>query len=200
MINFNIDYDFSNLFDTKHKKKQIILCNTSSILEHHFIKLQSRFNGKYDRIPHYTISRKGDVYQHVNPELVTNFMSFEDSDNYSIIICLENIGWVEKDIKKNVFIDWKGDVYDDEITERSWKNKKHWATYTKPQIEVLLQLLNYLCDRYSIEKQFTGNNVTITRPKSFKGVLNRSNYNKNYYDLSPAMDFEYITNNLISNE
>jgi len=197
MIDLNKDYDFSERFGTTHKKKQIILCNTTASLEHHFHKLLTQYNGKYDRVPHYTISLEGVIYQHVEPEYVTNFISFESVDNQAIIVSLENVGWLDYTIKQNEFFDWKGDPYLGSVVDRSWKNKKFWAAYEKEQIVVLSQLLNYLCNRCSIEKQFTGNNVTITKPRNFKGILNRSNYNKNYYDLSPAMDFEYITNNLI---
>ena len=197
MSDVNVDYDFSKLFNDKHKKKQIILCNTSSSLEHHLVKLTTRYNGKYKKIPHYTISLDGTVYEHIPPEYVSNFISFDTIDEQAIIIVLENVGWLDYNLKQNEFFDWKGDPYLGQVFERTWKNKRFWSTYKSVQIESLVTLLNYLCDRCSIEKHFTGNNVTITKPKTFKGVLNRSNYNKNYYDLSPAMDFEYITNNLI---
>jgi hypothetical protein len=197
MIDLNRQYDYSNRFDIKHKKKQIILCNTTSYLEQHIIKLNTRYNGKYDRVPHYTISLDGTIYEHVQPEYVTKFITFDSVDNQAIIITLENVGWLNYTIKQTEFFDWTGEPYLGEVVNRIWKNKKFWAAYKKEQIVALSHLLNYLCNRCSIEKQFTGNNVTITKPRNFKGVLNRSNYNKNYYDLSPAMDFEYITNNLM---
>jgi N-acetyl-anhydromuramyl-L-alanine amidase AmpD len=200
MIEFNVEHNYEKLFAEKHKKKQIILCNTASTLEDHLIKLANRYNGNYNKIPHFTISVDGTIYQHLNPEIVSNFMSYDNIDTLGIIITIENVGWLDYNLKNNEFSDWSGKIFHGDMIEKSWKNKRYWAPYKIEQILSLLYLLNYLCDRYSIEKQFTGNNVTINKPKSFKGIINRSNYNKNYYDLSPAMDFEYITNNLISNE
>ena len=50
----------------------------------------------------------------------------------------------------------------------------------------------------SIEKNFIGNNVLAHKPMNFKGILNRSNFSKNHYDLTPAFDFEKLTK-LINN-
>ena len=52
---------------------------------------------------------------------------------------------------------------------------------------------------YNIIKDFIGNNIVINKPNTYRGVLNRSNYSKNYYDLSPAMDFKKL-NELINKE
>lgn len=198
MININNEYDLTNRFIWQQcKKTQIILCNTSSTLEHHFIKLKSRNEGFYKKIPHFTISSTGVIYQHVPPDTQTDYIGYSDIDKQAIIVCLENVGWLDYNIKMNQFFDWKGDEYYGEYVERNWRGKRFWAEYKKEQINALLSLLNYLCIEYSIEKDFTGSNVTSPNPKHFKGILNRSNYNKYYRDLSPAMDFDYIKKNLI---
>ena len=198
MIELNNDYDFSKKFLWKPcKKTQIILCHTAATLEHHLIKLSTRYEGNYTKIPHFTISGTGIIYQHLPPDTQSDYIGFEDIDEQAIIVCLENVGWLNYNLKMNQFYDWKGDEYYGEHIERTWRGKRFWAEYKKDQIESLLSLLNYLCKEYSIQKDFTGNNVSFVRAKQFNGILNRSNYNKYYHDLSPAMDFDYIKENLI---
>jgi N-acetyl-anhydromuramyl-L-alanine amidase AmpD len=197
-----MDIDFSHDYTSRTTwspapKTQIILCNTNADLNDHLIKLKNRHNGKYNRIPHFTIANSGQIYQHASTDSTSKFIGFDEVDNQAIIITLENVGWLTYSLRINQFYDWKGNEYYDEHLERTWRGKKFWATYKKEQIESLLELLNYLCKECNIEKDFTGNNVTMSKARTHKGILCRSNYNKYYYDLSPAMDFEYIKNNLI---
>lgn len=195
-IDFNHDYTDRSAWSPA-PKTQIILCNTGADLDDHLIKLKNRFNGKYNRIPHFTISETGKIHQHIPTDSYTKFIGFDEVDQQAIIVTLENPGWLSYNLKMNQFYDWKGNEYYGEHIERSWRNKRFWATYKKEQVESLSELLNYLCRECSIEKDFTGNNVTMAKARAHKGILCRSNYNKYYYDLSPAMDYEYIKNNLI---
>jgi hypothetical protein len=55
-----------------------------------------------------------------------------------------------------------------------------------------LELIDYLCIELSVEKNFVGNNVFLDDAIKFKGVLTRSNFNKNYNDLTPAFNFEKL--------
>lgn len=196
---FNTDYDFNSqdfVNKEKTKKKQIILCHTSCTISQYLKKITTRDNKKYDKIPHFTIDLAGNVYSHIDPQFTSNFIGVETIDKDSIIVILENVGWLNYNVEQTRFFDWMGNEYFGKKVEKLWRNKRYWAEYTEDQILSLITLLNYLCEEYSITKDFTGNNITITKPRSFKGILNRSNYNKNYYDLSPAMDFEIITNNV----
>lgn len=198
MIVLNNEYNFSKKFLWKScKKTQIILCHTAATLEHHLIKLSTRYEGNYTKSPHFTISGTGIIYQHLLPDTQSDYIGFEDIDEQAIIVCLENVGWLNYNLKMNQFYDWKGDEYHGDHVERNWRGKKFWAEYKKDQIGSLLSLLNYLCKEYVIQKDFTGNNVSFVGAKQFNGILNRSNYNKYYHDLSPAMDFDYIKENLI---
>lgn len=198
LIEFNNTYDFDERGSwTPVPKKQIILCNTNCNLEHHLMKLKYRYNGKYNKIPHFTVSQSGEIFQHLSCDTHSNFFGYEEVDQQAIVITLENHGWLTHNLKMNQFYDWKGNEYDGDFVERNWRGKRFWATYKTEQLESLSVLLNYLCKEHSIEKEFTGNNVTMAKARTFNGILCRSNYNKYYYDLSPAMDFDYIKNSLI---
>lgn len=193
MITFNKDIFFtSNLSKHKVKKKQIILINTESSIEHFLAKITNRYNKKYDKVPAFTIDRSGIVYQHYNPLFSSKILG-DEMDTTAIVIALENVGWLTYDETTQTYLDWKRQPYTDEITEKSWRNKKFWATYNNTQVQKLVELVDYLCMEYSINKSFIGNNVTTHKPETFKGVLNRSNVSKNHYDLSPAMDFDRLT-------
>jgi len=183
----------------KTKKKQIILINSSSTKEEYFTKIKTRYNGKYNRLPCFFISQDGEVYQHYNVNYYTKMMDEHGMEKNSVTICLENVGWLTKNMRGDKYLTWKGSVYEGEVIEVPWRNKRFWATYSDEQQVKLVELINYLCLEYDIIKDFIGSNVLVNKPNNYKGVINRSNYSKNYYDLSPAANFKKITN-LINNE
>lgn len=198
----NKEYYFD---DTEHiqknrtKKKQIILLNTSCTKDEYFTKIKTRFNGKYNRLPCFFISQDGETHQHFNPVYYSKLMEPQQIEKHSITIAVENVGWLFKDSLNGKMITWSGNEYTGDFIEVHWRNKKYWATYTDEQYAKLAELVDYLCIEYNIIKDFIGNNIVINKPNSYRGVLNRSNYSKNYYDLSPAMDFKKL-NELINKE
>ena len=175
-----------------HKKDKIILTNTNATLQEHFTKLTTRVNGKFDRSPTFTVSTTGVIYQHFDPTFYTNLMQEEKIDRSSIIISLENVGYLIKNETDGSYYDWRGSQYKGRVFEKAWRSKRYWAKYTNRQINALIDLVNYLCIEYNIEKNFIGSNVSIHKPETFKGVLNRSNFYSFRYDLSPAMDFDFL--------
>lgn len=189
--------DHKNVGLIKHKKKQIILGHTASTLEEFFTKIKTRSNGKYDKIPSYVIGLDGTIYQLFNPQYTSNFMEDETIDRISISVVLENQGWLTKDPFEPNYFDWKSHPYHEYVIDKQWRNKKYWAAYGGEQMVSLVDLIKYLSEKFNISKDFVGDNTSIHKPKTFKGIINRSNYTKNYYDLSPAFDFEKF-NELIS--
>lgn len=178
---------------TRANKKQIVLINTSCTLEEHITKIGTRYNGKYDRIPCFFISRDGNVYQHFSVKSYNKLMSEYNIEKNVITIAVENVGWLYKDTLTGDMVDWKGSKYIDGIIEIPWRGKKYWATYPEIQYTKLAELVDYLCKEYGVVKEFIGTNIVVDKPNYFKGIVNRSNYSKNYYDLSPAVDFKKLT-------
>jgi hypothetical protein len=109
------------------------------------------------------------------------------------------VGWLTKDIALEKYFTWKGSEYLGDVVEIPWRNRKHWATYSEEQYLKLAELIDYLCIHYDVVKDFIGNNIVINKPNVERGILNKSNYTKNTYDLSPAADFKKI-NELINKE
>lgn len=193
-INKTKKVDPTNLVLSKCKKKQIILAHTGSNLDDYFSKLFNRYNKKYDKAAAYVIALDGTVYELFDPSYYTHFMEDDSIDKMAITVLLENVGWLYKDARDNTFYDWKNHPYYGEIKEVDWRNKKFWADYTSEQMKSIFEILPMLCTKYKIPYNFIGDNITTHKPKSFNGIINRSNYNKNNYDLSPAFDFNKLNN------
>ena len=189
MVDLNKEYYFDNTFILNSAKKQIILINTGSDMSDHISKLTGRYNKKYTKIPAYTINREGVVYEHLNPHTVSKIFDNDSLNKKAIVIALENVGWLDKDILDG-YCDWKGKTYHNQVAEIPWRGKKYWAKYTDEQFLALTQLIDYLCIGYSINKRFIGNNVLNNKSVDFDGIINRSNFSKSHYDLTPAFEFE----------
>ena len=93
------------------KKQQIILQHTSRNIEEYLLGLKYRFNGKYKKIPNYVVSRDGKVLQLLVNEHHGEIFSEENINRNSIIISLENLGWLEKEPLNNQYVNWIGDIY-----------------------------------------------------------------------------------------
>lgn len=195
MVKENHDFkiDDSLISKGKTKKKQIVLTNTSYPINDYLTKLRLRYYKKYNKVPAYTIDRSGTLFFHFDTEKYTSFFENDMLNKTAIAISLENVGWLKYIEDKNIYVDWRGIPYNGNIIQKTWRNKRYWAEYTNEQISTLLELIDYLCIKHSIDKNFIGNNVFIDGAEKFKGILNRSNFNKNYHDLTPAFDFEKLT-------
>lgn len=203
MIKVNNSIYFSlgqNIKQTEIKKTQIVLLNTLVPIDDYLVSLQTRYNKKYDKIPTYTIDLNGIVYCHYEPKNYSSILKEIGVDKQAITIALENVGWLTFNKNNKTYYDWRSKTYTGEVVEKLWRGKTYWAAYTEKQFSALIEILNYLCKEYSINKLFSGTNVVIHQPKIFNGILSRSNFSKNYYDLSPAIDFDKLNNSIKDNE
>jgi N-acetyl-anhydromuramyl-L-alanine amidase AmpD len=187
---FNKEVYLEDNFWLDGYKKQIVLINTGTNIDDHLTKLRLRYNKKYTKVPTFTIDRNGLVYQHLRPETVSKIFDNDSLNKQAIVIALENVGWLTQDPDFNEFYDWSGTQYRGEVLEMTWRGKKFWAKYTEKQFLALQELTDYLCLGYSINKKFIGNNVLGENIVDFNGIINRSNFSKNHYDLTPAFEFE----------
>ena len=115
-----------------------------------------------------------------------------DQNSKTIVILLENDGWLIKDKEKNEFISWLGHIYKEpkNIVKKKWRGYDFWAPYTDKQLESALELVDQLCEEFFITKTALNNNVKSDDLNEYVGILYKSNFNKVYTDLSPAFDFE----------
>ena len=181
------------------KKKQIILCHTSREVEEYLASLKFRYNGKFDRIPNYVITRDGRILQLLSDISHTNYFNNENINRNSIIICLENLGWLEKKPLSNSYINWKGSIYNEQVYEKKWRDYFFWEPYTISQIESTADLCNQLNETLRIDNRCIGHNTKVVGVENFEGIVTKSNFDSDFTDLSPSFNFETFRK-LLKNE
>lgn len=194
MVNINNDFNLSdkNYFSETHKKKQIVIGNTSSTNMNHIDLWSKKMNGAFKGTSAYTIGLDGKIYNHYNPKYYSNFLKIKDYDKSIISIVLENEGWLVKDFDDKTLINWSGDIYskDDSSTINiKWRGKLRWAPYSEEQLNSLVELCKYLADQFDIPLISSHFNTKIDDVHEKEGIYYKSNYSKNYLDVSPAFNF-----------
>ena len=187
--------DFKSL-GVEESKRQVILVHTGRPFENYLNGLKYRFNGKFNKIPNYVIKRNGDILKLLDNEEYTNFFYDKNINRGSIIICLENLGWLQKEPLKDYYINWIGDIYKGVVYEKKWREYYFWQPYTTLQVEAASLLCKKLFKETPIKNHLIGHNTKINGIEKFEGVVTRSNYNQNYTDLNPSFDFELFLKNI----
>jgi hypothetical protein len=192
----------NNFIRLETVKKQIVFGNMLATPENNFRKWTTRFNGKYKKTAPYSIDIDGTIYTHFNPKYTSNILNNSELDKRSIVILIENNGWLTKNVEKNQFIDWFGNIYNrcETVLEKKWRGQTYWAPYTESQIAASINLVNYLCDEFNIPKYVIPHNTKIENVNDFEGILYKSNIEKHYTDLTPAWPCENFKYKLELNE
>ena len=172
------------------KKKQLILCHSAREVNEYLTSLKFRSNGRFDRIPHFVITRDGKVLQLLDPKSKTRYFNNDIMDKDSIVVCLENLGWLMKKPLSEHYLNWIGNIYKQEVCEKKWREYSFWQPYTEEQLESTAKICGELCNEFSIPKRFVGHNTKVENIELFNGITTKSNYNTRFTDLSPAFDFQ----------
>jgi N-acetyl-anhydromuramyl-L-alanine amidase AmpD len=180
-------------------KSQIILCHTSRNSNEYLISLKYRKNKKYDKIPNFLVTKDGKIIDLLPSETYSNFFDNHDVNKNSIIISLENLGWLEKKQLSSHYINWIGDIYKGVPYERKWRDYFLWDPYTTEQINSLVKLCLDMCQKHKIPIECIGHNTKITNIEKLNGIVSKSNFDQIFTDVSPAFDFDKFTN-MLKNE
>ena len=172
------------------KKQQIILQHTSRNIEEYLLGLKYRFNGRYKKIPNYVVSRDGKILQLLDNESHSKIFSEENINRNSIIISLENLGWLEKEPLNNQYVNWIGDIYKGDAYEKKWRDYFFWQPYTETQIEYTAKLCRKILNETGIPSEVVEHNTRINGVEKFRGITSRSNFDSVFTDLSPSFNFE----------
>jgi hypothetical protein len=191
-----------NYIQIETKKTQIVIGHTFNSNMRHVIGWKKRYNGKFNRTAAFTIDAAGFIYKHFDPKFKSNFFKSNGLDDKTIVILLENNGWLVKDVEKNRYINWFGDIYNKLINlpEIRWRDFKYWDPYTNEQFNSTLELVSKLCEMFDIPKKVISHNTKIDDFFDYKGILYRSNLEKHYMDLNPNWDYEGFKQKLEENE
>jgi len=175
-------------------KKQIILTNTCRDLKEYISSLKYRYNGNNKILPHYIITRSGDILNVIPPETYSNFLDNRLQNKQSIIITLENLGWLRKNPLSKGYLNWIGNVYNGDIYDRKWRGYNFWQPYTDEQTKSLKNLISELCDEFNIPHVFIGHNVKVEGIQKYNGIVSLSNYDNKHTSLNPAFNFDIFIN------
>jgi len=175
----------------KQKKKyQIILSHSSRDINNYLCSLKYRYNGAYNRIPNYVVTKNGEIIQLLKNEEHSQFHSKININRNSITIVLENLGWLQKEPLKDYYVNWIGDIYKGKTYDKKWRDYYFWHPYTEEQVNSTVELCKTLFEDMSIKRQSIGHNTKINGSNKFEGVVTKSNFDTNYTDVSPAFNFE----------
>lgn len=195
MLNI-IKYGKFQKFEKNKKKRQIILCNSFRPPEEYLSSLKYRNNGKYDKIPNYLITKEGKIISLIPDDSYSNFFFDKEVNKNSIIICLENLGWLDKKPLDISYTNWIGDIYNKEVFTKKWRGKLFWDKYPKNQFESLVEISKKLLIKFSIDNKFIGHNTKVEGIKLYNGIVCKSNYNDKFTDVNPSFDFELFKQNI----
>lgn len=195
MLNIKKYCKFSK-FEKNKNKKQIILCHSYRPKNEYLNSLKNRNNGKFDRIPNYFITKDGDILSLISDDSYSNIFTDKEINRNSIVICLENLGWLQKTPLGLSYSNWIGDIYSKDIFEKKWRDKIWWEPYPIKQIDSLIGLSKKLLTKFSIDFKFIGHNTKVDGVKLFNGIVCKSNFSNRYTDLSPSFNYEYFKNNI----
>ncbi len=182
-----------NISGKQKIKKQIILTNTGRDVEEYLTSLKYRMNGKFKRVPHYVVTKNGSVIQTLPDQAYSDFFTQPNINRNSIIICFENLGWLEKVPLKDYYTNWIGNIYKGGAYEKKWRDYFLWEPYTDVQMKSAAELCIKLVTEHKIEKKCIGHNTKIDNVDKLGGIVSRSNFDTIFTDVSPAFNFEKFT-------
>ena len=172
------------------KKNQIILTHSSRNVGDYLQSLKFRFNGKFKRIPNYIVTRDGQILQLLGNNEHSNYFTSPNINRNSIIVCLENLGWLKKEPLSNHYVNWIGDIYKGNVFEKKWRDYFFWQPYTDIQVQNTSILCNMLFKEMSIKPMIVGHNTKINGIEKYEGVVTKSNFDVNFTDVSPSFNFQ----------
>lgn len=188
-----------NYIAIENKKKQIVIGHTFNHNMRHYIGWLHRYNGKYKKTAAFSIDTEGIIYKHFDPKYQSKFFNNDDLNNKTIVILIENDGWLLKNNQKKEFITWLGDIYNkpDDVVLKKWRGYDYWCPYNEKQLESATYLIKRLCDSFLIPMTSISHNTKIENIiDNNYTVIYRSNLDKHYTDLNPSWDFERFKNKL----
>lgn len=179
-----------NYKKSKAKKTQILLCDTHRRITDYIHMIKYRRNGNYDDIPHFIISKMGDVYQILNTKDYSTTFGDINLDRKIIKIAIENLGWLNKNTINGMLTNWIGDPYRNDPHIRNWRGHFFWDKYSEEQINTLILLCDELCNKHQITKQIVPSQGYFENASKFEGVVCKSNYSDIYSDINPSFNFK----------
>ena len=189
-----------NIVRKRSKKTQIFLYDTQRRFDDFIMKLKYRRNGKYDDIPHFIITKTGDIYKIFDTKFSSNTFDNPNVDKKFIKIAIENLGWLNKNTITGVLNNWINDPYRIEPYIKGWRGSYFWDKYTDEQLDSIVSLCYQLCEDNKIPYQTVPSQGYIENLSKFEGIVCKSNFGSIYKDTNLSFDFKRFYEHTKANE
>ena len=183
-----------NITSRKTKKTQIFLYDTQRRVDDFLMKLKYRYDGKYDDIPHYIVTKSGKIIKIFNSNYSSKTFGTPDVDRKMVKVVLENLGWLNKNTITGVLHNWIGDPYRSEPYIKKWRDYYFWDPYTEEQLISLVQLCGEISKEHKIPYQTVPGQGYLSNARKFVGIVCKSNFLNIYTDINPSFDFNIFDN------
>ncbi len=115
-------------------------------------------------------------------------------------IGIEIVNWGPLEKRDGKYYNWTGNEHLGEVVEAGGK---YWEPYTEAQCESLIELVSYLCKRYSVPTRYPSLGPSAYHERAqhlanFKGVLGHSAINRGKSDPGPLFDWDRLMDGLRS--
>jgi len=185
-----------NVSKRKTKKTQIFLYDTQRRFDDFIMKLRYRNNEKYEEIPHFIISKSGDIFKVFDTDYSSKTFGVKNIDNRQVKIALENLGWLIKNTITGALYNWIGDPYRSEPYVKRWRNYYFWDPYSEEQMNALVKITKEIC-KLDLNKSCKYNwrvvRALSPKPAAFVYLINSQKNNL----VLKIFDAEYkITNSM----
>jgi hypothetical protein len=184
-----------NVIRKKTNKTKILLYDTNRRLDDFIMKLKYRRNGEYDDIPHFVISKFGEIYEIFNTEYYSNTFNDKLNDMRFIKIAIENLGWLNKNTINGLYFNWIGDPYRIDPFNKNWRNFFFWDKYPEIQMKSVSNLCEFLCEKHNIKKSIVPSQGYYENAMKINGVVCKSNFSDIYTDINPSFNFNLFFKN-----
>ena len=178
-----------NVIRRKAKKSQIFLYDTGRRVDDYLTKLRYRNNEEYEDIPHYIITKSGNVINLFDPNHSSKTFGNPTVDRRMVKIALENLGWLNKNTITGVLHNWIGDPYRSEPYIKKWRNHYFWDPYSEEQFRSLVNLCSKICKEHNIPYQTVPSQGYLSNARKFTGIVCKSNFLNIYTDINPSFNF-----------
>jgi hypothetical protein len=156
--------------------------------------IRYRKNGKYDDVPHFLVTKLGDIYQLYDTNHSSRTFGDSKTDRKMVKVAIENLGWLNKNTITGFLNNWIGDSYRSEPHIRNWRGHYFWDKYSDTQMESISELCDYICNKHEIFKQVVPSQGFLENVSNFKGIVCKSNFSNIYTDINPSFNFRTLFN------